>query len=554
MDNIYTEHNIKKFFGGFKSLQNAYNIEKVHQLINNPNAKATHGVNLHLKHLKTIIMTSALIIGITSIVLWFNPKETNKNDMAIKPAIVKNENTITPNERNIINDANIAEPVGLNEKESRKPKKQQEEMEQLVPLMPISYDSLLGLADKFFCKSLWSSDTILDKENMVIHLSDEELLNIGVVFKKDTLIIINDTILKRGVYRYSRNFYQNNLELSGCSIIPEYLSTSINHHVKIARPSGLYNVCDTLLPVVLGNSIHVLWYNGTPEFFNRLPKRYKHLEEVINNLKQLKSKNPDRCFVNFFPTISDYNSNSIKVLKLPREFFIKLGIVLEDTIFSMEYPENGISYTKTRGRNRIYMNSDLFKKFPDLNPVFITDEKGNIEYNLYMGDSVLNYDIIIPVLIDFHELINRQGPSEYWIKKIFWYYPTDNFIAALPEEFREELKLERDNILSDDKNVFKSCTYFEVCKSTLQFQSFKLYPNPVKYSVTLEFDISDEIKGSISIVNIAGIRLKTLIPNSTFLSGHNTYQMDLSGITPGIYFISINTDKGFKTQRLIISQ
>ena len=66
--------------------------------------------------------------------------------------------------------------------------------------------------------------------------------------------------------------------------------------------------------------------------------------------------------------------------------------------------------------------------------------------------------------------------------------------------------------------------------------------------------MDSDVEGSISIVNIAGARLQTLVPNSTFLSGYNSYQLDLSGITPGIYLISINTDKGFKTQRLIVSQ
>ncbi len=54
MENIYTEQNIIKFFEGFKTLQNAYNIEKVHLLLNIPNAKATHKVNFHFKNLNLL--------------------------------------------------------------------------------------------------------------------------------------------------------------------------------------------------------------------------------------------------------------------------------------------------------------------------------------------------------------------------------------------------------------------------------------------------------------------------------------------------------------------
>ena len=137
---------------------------------------------------------------------------------------------------------------------------------------------------------------------------------------------------------------------------------------------------------------------------------------------------------------------------------------------------------------------------------------------------------------------------------ICWYYPTEDFLNSLPDKIGEELKSEVEIITNNSQSTTKSCTYYEVCKSTLLLDNFKLYPNPANYSVTIEFDVNEEVEGSISIVNIAGARLKTLVPNSTFITGQNTYQLDLSGITPGIYLISINTDKGFKTQRLVVSQ
>jgi hypothetical protein len=64
----------------------------------------------------------------------------------------------------------------------------------------------------------------------------------------------------------------------------------------------------------------------------------------------------------------------------------------------------------------------------------------------------------------------------------------------------------------------------------------------------------DELEGSISLVNISGSQLRTLIPKTSFMTGKNSYKVDLSGITPGIYLVSISTNNGFKTQRLIISQ
>jgi hypothetical protein len=64
----------------------------------------------------------------------------------------------------------------------------------------------------------------------------------------------------------------------------------------------------------------------------------------------------------------------------------------------------------------------------------------------------------------------------------------------------------------------------------------------------------DLLKGSILLFSISGSKLRTLVPNSSFLVGQNSYFIELTGIEPGIYLVSINTDKGFKTQRIIVSE
>jgi hypothetical protein len=83
MKEIYTQHTLNEFFEEFKNLPNSYKIDRVYLLLNNPNAKATHKVNSYFKHLKLIIMTSAFIIGVSVIFLWFNPESLN-SDIIIK--------------------------------------------------------------------------------------------------------------------------------------------------------------------------------------------------------------------------------------------------------------------------------------------------------------------------------------------------------------------------------------------------------------------------------------------------------------------------------------
>jgi len=75
----YTEQQINLFFARFKQLPEYFEIEKVHQLINNPNAKAKYKVNFKYKPFKFIIMTSFFLVGISSFLFWLNPNfETEK--------------------------------------------------------------------------------------------------------------------------------------------------------------------------------------------------------------------------------------------------------------------------------------------------------------------------------------------------------------------------------------------------------------------------------------------------------------------------------------------
>jgi hypothetical protein len=183
----------------------------------------------------------------------------------------------------------------------------------------------------------------------------------------------------------------------------------------------------------------------------------------------------------------------------------------------------------------------------------MTDTLGR---RLYVQGSILNKDtvskimnILVPVRINLKEIVPQNQEVI-----ICWYYPTQKFLDALPNKIGADLKSELNSVISGSKGSSTLCNYFEVCKSSLKLDNFKLYPNPASSSVTIEFENPEEIIGSISIVNMAGLKLRELLPNTTFLSGHNSYQMNLSGINSGIYLISVSTKKGFKTQRLIISQ
>jgi len=79
MKRQYTEQEINLFFTRFKQLPECFEIEKVHQLINNPDAKATHRINFKYKPFKFMIMTSLFVVGISSLLFWFTPIKIIEN-------------------------------------------------------------------------------------------------------------------------------------------------------------------------------------------------------------------------------------------------------------------------------------------------------------------------------------------------------------------------------------------------------------------------------------------------------------------------------------------
>jgi hypothetical protein len=79
MEKSFTQQDIEKFLSDFRNLSNPYKIEKVHQLLNNPHAKAKYSVKLNYKPFNFIIMTSVFILGLSALIIWSNPKKANSN-------------------------------------------------------------------------------------------------------------------------------------------------------------------------------------------------------------------------------------------------------------------------------------------------------------------------------------------------------------------------------------------------------------------------------------------------------------------------------------------
>jgi hypothetical protein len=279
-------------------------------------------------------------------------------------------------------------------------------------------------------------------------------------------------------------------------------------------------------------------------------------------LKQIKKRTKDLNLVNFKKM--DKLSDKLNFVELNTNEWKKLGFYIDEEdvlIYEINHMQqlefNLTCYGIGPNTNKQYTDNNI-------NLVYLTDIYGEPSIGWANDETTLKekhskayisnkIQVLVPVVLRKDEFPDHLVLNE----EVLWFEPTNEFFNSLPLHIAKQLRSEYSYIISvseeEKQKTTTNCTYFEACRSTLNIQ-VNVYPNPASSWVTIEFNNAEQLEGSISLVNIAGMNIKTLVPNTLFPTGNNVYEVDLSGVNNGIYLISINTDKGFKTQRLIVSE
>ncbi|MDC0584394.1 T9SS type A sorting domain-containing protein [Bacteroidales bacterium] len=585
MSKIFDQNNIDRFFGNFKKVKVNYDLEKVHQLINNPNAKATQRVRKNYKPFKIIIMTtSAIIIGAVASLFWFsgdgrsneianNPNEKHiisaldtipaKETDADKNKKTKDLHTLS---KSVIEQNVEPDTIHVIKKNQQAPNQQQvitppdTTKENTQKLLSIKGSDKYSTNDFI---SNWPTDTIIDKKDLLVELNYQELRKFKIF--TDGSYLFYQHIRPNGnktTETVNINEIPNSDQIISTDPFRKMFTTTIHceTYSDFSR-KRLHKSIDTLVPIIIERKgiQDIWWFNPHPMLFKQLPERYKHLENTYNNLKLLKRLYPSTSFTNFIsntPRCEPLNSLALSVEEL-----INIGINVVDSCIIMQSKNRKFSSISSNGRGK----SEVIKsKLNDLDivrisrndfPIFKTNDEGYRHIRpgrrspFFNGKIPDDINTIIPVKIDVGKLKGVKSKIEYW-----WFKTSDEFIAALPDSIQNQLRTERDIILGDlPKTASKSCTYFEACKSTLDVVNLMVYPNPASTQVTITFSMDNEINGNIQLLNISGQPIKTLVSQTSFKQGENEFNTVVNGVPPGIYLISIITEQGFKTQRLIIS-
>lgn len=88
-------------------------------------------------------------------------------------------------------------------------------------------------------------------------------------------------------------------------------------------------------------------------------------------------------------------------------------------------------------------------------------------------------------------------------------------------------------------------------QETLLANQVLLYPNPAHSLTTVRVNISDACQGSIALYNSLGQQVRSFYAGAV-APGESSYVLDLSGISPGIYFLKMQAGTAQETRKLVI--
>ncbi len=96
-----------------------------------------------------------------------------------------------------------------------------------------------------------------------------------------------------------------------------------------------------------------------------------------------------------------------------------------------------------------------------------------------------------------------------------------------------------DGIIENDENLSKN------------FRLFQNYPNPFNPTTTIEFSLPQHDFVTLTIYNIRGEKVTTLISES-LAAGSYQYNWNAGGMASGVYFYQLQTDKFTQTKKLVL--
>ncbi|MCC7439552.1 MAG: T9SS type A sorting domain-containing protein [Armatimonadetes bacterium] len=173
---------------------------------------------------------------------------------------------------------------------------------------------------------------------------------------------------------------------------------------------------------------------------------------------------------------------------------------------------------------------------------------------------------LIPIYIRIGSSDIEGTNKKYGADIYLWYYPTPEFVAALPNRYRIPLQQELDvitDVVECKMPVGQVCeritgekTFFDFCrKSSGSIAMVQAYPNPASNQVTCRYQLTNQRSVTITLHELSGKFLRELMAQQSVTAGIHEPELQLRDIPPGAYLIAVKTNTGDQAvQRIIVQQ
>ena len=149
---------------------------------------------------------------------------------------------------------------------------------------------------------------------------------------------------------------------------------------------------------------------------------------------------------------------------------------------------------------------------------------------------------------------------------LLWFTPNKEFTSALPGRYRDQLASELHALAEVEtrcipaeqacKAVKGDSPFFDLCRrESGALLGVSIAPNPARDNAECTFTLKDQRDINISLHDLNGRFVRTMIFSELKPSGENKVPLMLEGVPAGAYLLAIRTERGEQAvQQLVVGQ
>lgn len=186
----------------------------------------------------------------------------------------------------------------------------------------------------------------------------------------------------------------------------------------------------------------------------------------------------------------------------------------------------------------------------------LQNQKKKMEVFINYDSITTNMNRTITIRFDYKDFYGKNQ------RLLLWFIASKELVNKLPERYRAGILKELsylDKIEKGEMTLEEACdnlpeeSYLNICAMKSGALSFtKLYPNPAKDVINIEYINHIDAKVRISLVDANGAMIQVMQEMKDVNSGMNLFKADISKVQSGLYMIVLESDSGEQIMQKII--